>query len=140
MDRSISRLEKINFVVRNSASRLLLKGGSKLVETISKNKDKLRSKYKNYIENADFTHIVEELLAPFIQQLDLFEGSIEWDVDRFFSNHLDVLINEMEEAQLAIEKHKNSLHQMQEKPEIYRDPLTLFDLKLRQYELMNKIN
>jgi len=83
---------------------------------------------------------VEELIAPFIQQLELFEGSIEWDVDRFFSNPLDVLNSEMEEAQLAIEKHQAALNRMQEEPEIYRDPLTLFELKLRQYELMNRID
>lgn len=140
MARSLLRFEKVNFVLRNTPSQLLLKGAGKLVESISKSKDKLHSKYKNYIENADFTQIVEDLIAPFIQQLDLFEGSTDWDVDWFFSNPLDVLNNEMEEAELAIERHNNSLHQMQEKPEIYSDPLTLFDLKLRQYELMNRID
>ena len=140
MARGLLRFEKANFVLRNTPSQLLLKGAGKLIESISRSKEKMHNRYKNYIENADFTQVVEELIAPFIQQLELFEGSIEWDVDGFFSTSTDVLNNEMEEAQLAIEKHENSLHQMQEKPEIYRDPLTLFDLKRRQYELMNKIN
>lgn len=140
MARSLLRFEKVNFVLRNTPSQLLLKGAGKLVESISRSKEKVHSKYKNYIENADFTQVVEDLIAPFIQQLELFEGSIEWDVDRFFSNPLDVLNGEMEEAQLAIEKHQASLNRMQEEPEIYRDPLTLFELKLRQYELMNRID
>ncbi|MBU5468581.1 hypothetical protein KQI49_17360 [Virgibacillus sp. MSJ-26] len=140
MARSLLRFEKINFVLRNTPSQLLLKGAGKLVESISRSKEKVHSKYKSYIENADFTQVVEDLIAPFIQQLELFEGSIEWDVDRFFSNPLDVLNGEMEEAQLAIEKHQAALNRMQEEPEIYRDPLTLFELKLRQYELMNRID
>jgi len=140
MARSLLRFEEVNFVLRNTPSQLLLKGAGKLVESISRSKEKVHSKYKNYIENADFTQVVEELIAPFIQQLELFEGSIEWDVDRFFSNPLDVLNSEMEEGQLAIEKHQASLNRMQEEPEIYRDPLTLFELKLRQYELMNRID
>src|SRR5699024_11289390 len=101
------RFEKVNFVLRNTPSQLLLKGAGKLVESISRSKEKVHSKYKNYIENADFTQVVEELIAPFSQQLELFEGSIEWDVDRYFSNPLDVLNGEMEEGQLAIEKHRS---------------------------------
>lgn len=58
----------------------------------------------------------------------------------FFSNPFEVLHRVSEEAQGNIEKHKESLQYMRENPEIYRDPLTMFELKLRQYELMYNIN
>src|SRR5699024_11228759 len=111
MARGLLRFEKVNFVLRNTPSQLLLKGAGKLVESISRSKDKVHSRYQSYIENADFTEEVEELIAPFLQQLELFEGGIEWDVERFFSEPLDVLNQEMEETKTDIENHQNALQQ-----------------------------
>ncbi|MFD2043735.1 tetratricopeptide repeat protein [Ornithinibacillus salinisoli] len=140
ISRGLVHLEKANIMLRNNPSQMLLKGAGKLLGSISKNKEKLHIKYNNYIENEDYTQITQELINPFIQQLELFEGSIEWDVSTFFSDSLEVLNSVSEEVQGDMEKHKDSLNTMREKPEIYRDPLTLFELKLRQYELMNTIS
>ncbi|MUK90357.1 hypothetical protein GMD78_18445 [Ornithinibacillus sp. L9] len=137
--RGMVHLDKANILLRNNPSQLLLKGAGKLLGSMSKNKEKLHYKYKNYIENEDYSQITQELISPFIQQLELFEGSIEWDVSKFFSNSLEVLNMVSEEVQGDIEKHKDSLDTMRERPEIYRDPLTLFELKLRQYELVNGV-
>lgn len=140
ISRGLLRHGKVNILLRNTPSQLFLKGAGKLIGSISKNNEMLHSKYKNYIENGDFSQTAKDIITPFMQQLELFEGSIEWDVRRFFSNSLDVLNREMEKAELDIERHKDSLQKMQEKPEIYRDPLTLFELQLCQYELMNVIS
>lgn len=140
MARSLLRVEKVNFLMRNTPSQLLFKGAGKLVGSISKNKDMLHNKYKNYIENTDFTSLVEDIISPFNQQLELFAESIEWDVERFFTGVLEVLNHETEKAQLEINSHKDSLNKMQEHPEIYQNPLTLFELRLRQFELMNTID
>jgi tetratricopeptide (TPR) repeat protein len=140
ISRGLLRHEKVNILLRNNPSQLLLKGAGKLLGSISKNKEMLHSRYKSYIENADYTQIVGGIMIPFNQQLAFFEESIEWDVSRVFSSSLEVLKLEMEEIQEEINQQKNSLTIMQEKPEIYRDPLTMFELKLRQYELMNTIS
>lgn len=140
ISRGLLRFEKTNVLLRNTPAQLLLKGAGKLFGSFSKNKEMLYSRYKNYIENADFSQIAKDIISPFIQQLELFEESIEWDISRFFSNSFDVLNNEMEKVQLDIERHKDALKTMRENPEIYRDPLTLFEVKLRQYELMNTLS
>lgn len=140
LSRGVLRFEEVNILLRNNPSQLLLKGVGKLFGSISKNKDMLHSRYKNYIENADYNEIAGEIIHSFIQQLELFEESIEWDINRFFSNPQTELHRLIEEVQVEIEKQNDSLDRMREKPEIYQDPLTLFELKLRQYELMNMIS
>ncbi|WP_099159060.1 tetratricopeptide repeat protein [Virgibacillus ndiopensis] len=140
ISRGLLRLEKVNILLRNTPSQLFLKGAGKLLGSISKNKEMLHSKYKNYVENADYSQVVKDFITPFMQQLDLFEGSIEWDISRFFSESLDELDRKMDKVQMDIERHKDSLNKMHDKPEFYSDPLTLFELKLRQYELMNTIS
>ena len=140
LSRGLLRVEDVNILLRNNPSQLLLKGAGKLLGPLTKNKDMLLNRYKDYIENAEYSEIAGETIRSFIQQLDLFEESIEWDVSRFFLSPQEVLSNIIEEVQADIEKHNDSLNMLREKPEIYRDPLTLFELKLRHYELMNTIN
>ncbi|MFB1050632.1 tetratricopeptide repeat protein [Paraliobacillus sp. JSM ZJ581] len=140
ISRGLLRIEKTNVLRRNTASQLFLKGAGKLIGSISKNNDMLYSKYINNVENEDYSQTVEGIITPFMQQLDLFENSIEWDVNRFFSNPQDILELEIEKVEVDIESHTNVIQKMHEKPEIYRDPLTLFELRLSQYELMNTIS
>ncbi|MUV37900.1 hypothetical protein JNUCC1_01706 [Lentibacillus sp. JNUCC-1] len=139
MSRSLVNTGNIT-ILRNTPSQLLLKSAGKVFHSISKNNDMLHSKYKNYIEQADYSETAKEIVAPFTQQLELFEGSIEWDIREFLSNPLDELKRETEQVQVNKEAHESALHKMEENPEVYRDPLTLFKLKLRQYELMNGIS
>lgn len=140
LTRGIVHLEKENIMLRNTPSNLLLKSMGKLFGTLSKNKEKLHSTYKNFIENADYSQTAQSIIQPFLQQLDLFERSIDRDIRMFFSNPFEVLNSTSEEAQRNIEQNKESLQYMRENPEIYRDPLTLFGLKIRQYELMYSID
>ncbi|WP_182200273.1 tetratricopeptide repeat protein [Paraliobacillus salinarum] len=138
--RGLLHFEKINVLRRNTASQLFFKGAGKLIGSISKNNDMLHSKYINYVENEDYSQVAEELITPFIQQLEFFERSIEWDVNRFFSKPQDVLKLEMEKVEGDIESYTHVLQKMHEKPETYRDPLTFFELRLCQYELMHTIS
>ncbi|WP_010096406.1 tetratricopeptide repeat protein [Ornithinibacillus scapharcae] len=138
--RGMIHLENANVMLRNNPYQLFLKGAGKILGSISKNKEKLYSKYKNYIETQDYNQITQEIVTPFIQQLELFEGSMDWDINKFFSGSYEVLNYVREQVQGEMEEHQTSLAIIQEKPEIYRDPLTFFEVKLRQYELMNRIS
>ncbi|MFB4475903.1 hypothetical protein ACDI16_23970, partial [Oceanobacillus caeni] len=114
ISRGVLRFEKINILLRNNPSQLLLKGVGKLLGSISKNNDMLHTKYKNHIENVDYSEITGEIINSFIQQLELFEESIEWDINRFFSNPQNELHSLIEEVQENIEKHNDSLNKMRE--------------------------
>ncbi|CQR45891.1 Tetratricopeptide repeat [Paraliobacillus sp. PM-2] len=139
ISRGLLRFEKINVLRRNTPSQLFLKGAGKLIGSFSKNNDMLYSKYINYVENEDYSETVKDIITPFMQQLEFFEGSIGWDVSRFFSNPLEVLNMEMEKVETDIQSHTHVLQKMHDNPETYRDPLTLFELRLSQYELMHMI-
>lgn len=138
--RGLLRLEKVNILLRNNPSQLLLKGAGKLLGPLSKNNDMILKRYKDYVENGDYNEVAKDIIKPFIQQLELFEESIEWDVNRFFSDPQEVIRNLIQEVEANIEAHNGSLNMMREQPEIYRDPIRLFELKLRHYELKNMIN
>ncbi|MFC4387914.1 tetratricopeptide repeat protein [Gracilibacillus marinus] len=139
ISRGSLRLQKVNLFNRNTASQLLLKGAGKLIGSFSKNNDMLYQKYRSYVENEDYNQVVKDLLDPFLQQLEFFEGSIEWDVSRFFSQPLEIIKVEMEHGEAEMESHTSALQKMHENPETYRDPLTLFELRLYQYALIHGI-
>ncbi len=138
--RGMVHVDKVNIMMRNNPSQLLLKSAGKIFGSISKNSGKLHTRYINFIESEDYSAIANEMIHPFIQQLELFEGSLEWDISKFFSAPLDVLNSVREEVKTHIEGEKDSLDTLRTNPEIYRDPLTLFELKLRQYEFINSLN
>ena len=56
----------------------------------------------------------------------------------FFDHPFSVLNEALDEASKEIEWNKESLREMRMNPETYRDPLTLFQLRLRQFEWMTK--
>src|SRR5699024_2655305 len=134
MSRSLLRVDDVNFMKRNTPSQLFLRGAGRLFDTMSRSKESLRERYQGYVENTDFAPFVEKALASFTQQLDLFEESIAWDVEQFFMRAFECLNHELEKVQGEIEMHQNELDNMREQPEVYQNPLTLFGLRLRQYE------
>lgn len=133
--RGLLRPVEVNIFRRNNPSQLLLKGAGRLFGPLAKNKDMLVNRYKDYIEGEDYGEVADRAVRSFIQQLEIFEDSIEWDVSRFFAPAQDELQRLIEDVEAAIEQQNNALHAMRENPEIYRDPLTLFEIKLKQYEL-----
>lgn len=136
MVRGIAVVENLNILKSNMPTRLLLTSVGKLFGPISKHKDKLQNMYKKLIENTDYSPIVQTIVRPFFQQLEYFERSIERDIQMFFATPFDELRLASRKAQENLEKYKEDLIFMEENPEIYRDPLILFELKHRQYELM----
>lgn len=137
MTRGNIQLEKVNILMRSTSSQLLVKSAGKLFGAISQNKEKLSNKYKQFIENKDYSKTAESITDKFMQQFELFENYLEQDISMFFTNSFKMLDRALAEAHDEIEANKDSLNDIRKNPEIYRDPLTLFELKLRQYEWMN---
>lgn len=138
ISRGLLQHDEVNIMLRNNPSQLLLKGAGKLLGSL-KNKEMLYNRYKNYIEQANYGEVTEEVMHPFRLQLELFEKSLEWDVNTFFSDSIEQVQNLLEEVQADIEKQNNSIDMLRDNPEKFLDPITFFELKLRQYELMNTL-
>lgn len=54
----------------------------------------------------------------------------------FFKQPMNILNNAAEEAQKEISANQEMLTKLNTNPEIFRDPLTLFNVRLRQFEWM----
>lgn len=134
MTRSNIQLTKANILLRTTPSQLLLKGAGKLLGALSKNKEMLLNKYKQFIDSKDYSQIAESITEEFMLSFELFEKSLERDMSMFFAAPVDVLNKTIEEVENTIEENKESLNHMRENPEVFHDPLTLFGLKLRQFE------
>ena len=131
-------LEKLNILLRFTPSQFILKSAGKLLGGLTQNKSMLYNKYKQYVENEDYHEVAELIAKRFLQQFDLFAKSIERDITIFFRSPLDILNQTVEETYSEIEANQNALGEMRKNPEWYQDPLTFFELKLRQSEWLNQ--
>ncbi|QGH33296.1 GTP-binding protein [Gracilibacillus salitolerans] len=136
MTRGNIQLTKATFMSDFTISQFFWKSAGKLVGALSKNKETFHDKYKQYIEGKDYSKTVETIIDEFMQQFELFEKSLERDIKIFFTDPYDVLDELLAETYDEIEENKDVLSDMQKKPELYRNPITLFEIKLRQYEWM----
>jgi len=130
--------EKLNMFLRSTPAQFLLKSAGKLLGGLSQNKSKLYNKYKQLVESEDYIEITELIATRFFQQFELFEKSLDRDVAIFFRNPLAILKDTVEETNQDIASMKEELKVMRQNPEYYRDPLTFFELKLRQNEWLNQ--
>ncbi|QCJ41407.1 GTP-binding protein [Bacillus sp. S3] len=137
-DRMTSRfqLETVNILLRRTPSQFLLKSAGKLFGAISQNKALLYNKYKAFVENEDYSEAIAAVSKQFFQPFELFEKSLERDITLFFRDPLTVLNRSVEEARSGIQSNQEMLNKMNANPEMFRDPLTLFDVRLRQFEWM----
>lgn len=140
-DRMTNRIqiEKVNILYRYTPSIVLLKSAGKLFGGFTQNKTMLYNKYKKYIENENFDDIAESIIKKFFAQFELFEQALQRDITIFFRNPLQVLKDTIEETNLEIKENQETLSKMKENPEIYQDPLNIFEVRLRQLELINNV-
>ncbi|KKK36524.1 GTP-binding protein [Mesobacillus campisalis] len=128
------QLEKINFL--RSPAQFLLKSAGMLLSVLPQNNAMLYNKYKSYVENEDYSESARSIAKRFFKQFEMFEKSIERDIGLFFRQPLHVLEEAVKESGHEIETSQKALEKMRVKPEVYRDPLNLFEVRLRQYEWM----
>lgn len=128
------RMDKMNILLRFKPSQVLLKSAGKIFGNIPQNKKLLYSKYHKYLETEDFSeavvNIVETIIAPF----DFFEKGIDRDVRMFFYPPQNVLEKTIEENSKEIQEYKGVLEKLKNNPEMFHDPLRLFELRLLQYD------
>ena len=72
-------------------------------------------------------------------QFELFENTQERDIHIFFRNPFNSLKQAVENTQLEIQEKQEMLHKMKSNPEVYHDSIMLFELRLRQCEVILNI-
>ena len=130
--------ETHNMFFKSTTAQFLFKSAGKLLGGISQNKAKLYNRYKQFVESEDYQEVSELIVNRFFQQFELFEKSLDRDVMMFFRDPLTILKQTVDETNHSIETMKEELQTMRQNPEYYRDPLTFFEVKLRQNEWLNQ--
>lgn len=131
------QLEKENILLRRTPSQVLLKGAGRLLGVLPKNNAMLANTYKSFIENESFDETAEAISAKFFRQFEIFEKAISRDIHIFYREPFSQLKQTVEEIDEEMTNSKDELAKMHANPEVFHDPLTLYDLRLRQYEWMN---
>ena len=133
------RIENINILLRRTPSQLLLKGAGKLLGAIQQNKTSIYNRYKKFLENEDFLDVAKIISDRFFAQFELFEQALERDIILFFRSSFSDLQKTIGETEAETKEYQTTLERMRENPEVYRDPITLFQVKLRQLERLEKV-
>ncbi|KHD85539.1 GTP-binding protein [Heyndrickxia ginsengihumi] len=130
------QLESVNILLRHTPSQVIMKSTNKLLGAFSQNKAMLSNRYKKFVETEDYREVAELITNKLLLPFELFEQSLERDINLFFKNPETVLNKAVTDTENIISENRENLEQMKENPELYQDPLKLFKLKLRQYEWM----
>ncbi|MDM5153268.1 dynamin family protein [Bacillus sp. DX1.1] len=134
------KVDEVNILLRFTPTQFFLKSAGKLFGNMQTNQAMLYKKYKHYIETEDYTDVTTTITKQFFLQFELFESALERDIMMFFKDPLSILKQTVEETHLEIHEDENALTKLKTNPEIYHDPLTLFELQLLQYKFMLNIN
>ncbi|WP_100407386.1 tetratricopeptide repeat protein [Bacillus solitudinis] len=131
-------IDEMNILLRYSPTQLLLKTSGKLFSSLPMNQSMIYKLYKKGLEHEDYQQVAENVTEQFMVPFDLFERGLTRDIIMFFKHPFRILNEAIEEGHTMIEETNQTLVQLQTNPELYLDPLTLFNLRLRQFELMCK--
>ncbi|WP_085992659.1 GTP-binding protein [Oceanobacillus senegalensis] len=141
MDRMTSgniEMKKVNILTSTTFPALFYKSAGKLFSAFTQHNGKILDKYKQFIEGKDYSKTAESITEEFMQQFELFEKTLERDIHMFFVHPLAALKETIEETNVQRDELKETLSNMRENPEVYQDPLTLFEVKLKQLKKMYK--
>jgi hypothetical protein len=142
LNRMTSRadVDEQNILLRFKPTEFLLKSAGKLFAALPQNKSVLYNQYKKYVEGKNYEDTAEEISKKFFLEFDLFEKALKADIIMFFQNPILYVEQTIQESENEISGSKATLEKMKASPEIYYDPLRLFEVRLLQYEFMVKAN
>ncbi|MFS0821539.1 hypothetical protein [Bacillus sp. 1P02SD] len=129
------QIEKENIMLRHNPAQVFLKGAGKVLGLLpQKQQAYMLNQYKRYVENESYMEVVESVQRKFWQQFDFFNKSLQQDVCLFYKESLEELSRVIDDTKNRVEQDKEILAKMKSNPEIYYDPLKLFETRLVQNE------
>jgi tetratricopeptide (TPR) repeat protein/GTPase Era involved in 16S rRNA processing len=129
-------MDNVNILNKFTPTQFLLRSAGKLLGSISQNKSMLYNKYKAFVENENYQEAAEEIVEKFLLQFDIFEKTLERDLKLFFKHPFQSLEETIAEMQQFKRSNEDHLDKLRQNPELFRDPLSFFELRVRQYEWM----
>jgi len=131
-------IDKENILLRRTPSQVLLKSAGKLFGSLPKNNTVLANTYKNFVEKEDYVEAAESVINKFFRQFELIEKAIARDIQIFFKEPYQTLKDTVVLKNNELEKNRSDYTVIKENPEKFLDPITLFEIRLDQYEIIAK--
>ncbi|MBD1382528.1 GTPase [Metabacillus arenae] len=131
-----AEVEDENILLRFKPAEFLLKSAGRLFGAIPQNKSLLYNQYKKYLENKNYDDVAKSIADKFFLEFNLFEKALKADISMFFKAPFSYLTETVAETEMEINEAKEMLEKMESNPEVYYDPLKLFEVRLLQYEFM----
>ncbi|WP_338787060.1 GTP-binding protein [Metabacillus sp. FJAT-53654] len=128
--------ENENIMLKNKPTQLLLKSAGKLFGAMNQNKMMLVNQYKKYVENETFEEVTESISKKLFLPFELFEKGLKQDISSFFNTPISEVGETIVETETTIQEGKEGLSEMKANPELFYDPLKLFEVNLLQQEFM----
>lgn len=126
--------EQENIMLKNKPTQLLLKSAGRLFGTINQSNNMLFNQYKKYIENESYEEVTHTIANKIFLPFELFEKGLSQDVNSFFKDPIHEVKNTIAETEEIIQEGKEGLDNMRANPEVFYDPLKLFEINLLQQE------
>lgn len=126
--------EKENILLKRTPSQVLIKSAGKIFGVIPTNNSMMLNRYKTFIENENFDDTAHSITAKFFRQFELLEKAIPRDMSLFFREPFKVLKGTEGDIQQKVDGNRQSLDEMRANPQLFRDPIQLFEVRLRQME------
>ncbi|WP_010676973.1 hypothetical protein [Bacillus timonensis] len=129
------QIAKENIMLRHNPAQVLLKGAGKVLGLLpQKQQSYMLNQYKRYVESNSYSDVIESIQTKFWQQFNFFKKSLQQDVGLFYKEPLHELSGAIDETENRVQQDKETLAKMKANPEVYYDPLKLFETRLVQYE------
>ncbi|WP_416826388.1 GTP-binding protein [Ectobacillus polymachus] len=130
------RIDQMNIMLKYTTTQFVLTSTGRLFGGFERSKTMLSNQFKNYVEQKDYTEITDAVIRRFFAEFELFERGIEQDVALFYRDAIGELKRTVEETHIVIQQNRDTLNEMKANPETYHDPITLFEIQLRQQEMI----
>ncbi|UPG62806.1 hypothetical protein [Metabacillus endolithicus] len=136
LDRMTGRIqfEKENIMLKKKPAQLILKGAGRLLGTMNQSNNMLYNQYKKYVENETYEEVTASIANKLFLPFELFEKGLSQDVSSFFQGAIQEVKDTIAETETIIQNGKESLDNMRSNPEVFYDPLKLFEINLLQQE------
>lgn len=128
------RYEKENILLKNKPTQLILKGAGKLFGTMNQSNHVLFNQYKKYVENESYEEVTNSIANKLFLPFELFEKGLNQDVSSFFQGPIKEVENTIIETKETIQNGNEELANMRDNPEVFYDPLKLFEVNLLQQD------
>jgi tetratricopeptide (TPR) repeat protein len=132
-------VEDVTIFSKLSPKLFIFSSAGKILGSYIQSYPLLYNKCKTFIETESYQEVTEEIVKKFLLQFDLFEKGLERDLKLFFKQPYQVMSEKLEEMERIKQQSSEELTMHKEQPELFQDPITIFSLRLRQFEWMQMV-